>query len=163
MHLKNFRNISLKHYGFCASRYLSAPGLTWDAMLKMAKIKLELITDPDMYIFFEKGTRGGISYISNRYSKRNNKYLKSYEPKQESKNIYLDANNLYGCTMSKFLPTSGFNWIDQKTFNLNKYTSNSSKGCFLVIDLEYSKELHELHNDCHLAPDKKKIKKEMQS
>ena len=164
MYLKNFRNISLKHYRFCASPYLSAPGLTWDAMLKMAKIKLELITDPDMYIFFEKGTRGGISYISNRYSKPNNKYLKSYEPKQKSKHIYLDANNLYGYTISKFLPTSGFNWIDQKKLNLNKYTSNSSKGCFLVIDLEYSKELHELHNDCHLGPDKKKkIKKEMQS
>ena len=51
--------------------------LSWDALLKMIKIKLELISDPDMYIFLEKGTRGGISYISNRYSKANNKYLKS--------------------------------------------------------------------------------------
>ena len=54
---------------------LNAPGLSWEAMLKMTKVKLELITDPDMYIFFEKGTRDGISYISNRYSKANNKYL----------------------------------------------------------------------------------------
>ena len=61
-----------------------------------------------MYIFFEKGTRGGIPYISNRYSKANYKYLKSYEPKQESKHIiYLDVNDLYGYAMSKFLPTSG--------------------------------------------------------
>ena len=60
-------------------------------MLKMTKIDRELITDPDMYIFFEKSTRGGISYISNRYSKANNKYLKSYDPKQESNHIiYLD-------------------------------------------------------------------------
>ena len=51
--------------------------LSWDALLKMTKIKLELISDPDMYILLEKGTRGGISYISNRYSKANNKYLKS--------------------------------------------------------------------------------------
>ena len=56
----------------CPNNYLSAPGLSWDAMLKMTKIELELIPDPDMYIFFEKGTRGGISYISNRYSKANN-------------------------------------------------------------------------------------------
>ena len=64
-------------------------------MLKMKKLKLELLTDPDMYIFFEKGTGGGMSYISNRYSKANNKYLKSDDPKQELKNItYLEANNL---------------------------------------------------------------------
>ena len=79
-----FRNNSLKIYGLCSSRYSSAPGLSWDAMLKMTKIKLELTIDPDMYIFFEKGTRGGISYNSNRYSKANNKYLKSYDPKQET-------------------------------------------------------------------------------
>ena len=59
---------------------MSAPSLRWDAMLKMTEIKLELISDPDMYILFEKGTRGGISYISNRYSKAKNKYLKSYDP-----------------------------------------------------------------------------------
>ena len=58
-----------------------------------------------MYIIFEEGTRGEISYISNRYSKANNKYLNSYNPKQESKHIiYLDSNNLYGYVMSKFLP-----------------------------------------------------------
>ena len=53
-------------------------------MLKMTKIGLELIPDPDMYVFFEKSTRGGISYIFNRYSKANNKYLKSYDPKEET-------------------------------------------------------------------------------
>ena len=57
-----------------------------------------------MYLFFEKGITGGVSYISKRYSKVNDKYLKSYNPKQESKHIiYLDANNLYGYAMSKFL------------------------------------------------------------
>ena len=49
-------------------------------MVKMRKIELEIITDSDMYIFFEKGTRGRISYISNKYRKKN-KYLKSYDPK----------------------------------------------------------------------------------
>ena len=63
------RNNGLKNYGLCPSHYLRAPGLSWDAMLKMTKIKLEPIIDPDMYIFFEKGTGGGVSYISSRYSK----------------------------------------------------------------------------------------------
>ena len=111
-------------------------------MLNMTKVELELITYPDMYIFFEKSMRGGVSYISNRYSKSNNKYLKSYDPKQESRHsIYLDANNLYGYAMSKFLPTRGFKWIDPKEFDLKKYTSNSSKGFALEVDLAYPKEL----------------------
>ena len=61
----------------------------------MTKVELELIPDADLNIFFEKDARGGVSYISNRYSKAKNKYLKSYDPKQKSKHIiYLDANNL---------------------------------------------------------------------
>ena len=69
-----FKNNSLKNYGLCPSHYLSAPGINCDAMLEMTKIKLELISDPNMCIFLETGTRGGISYISNRYSKADNRY-----------------------------------------------------------------------------------------
>ena len=91
--------------------------------------------------------------ISNRYSKANNKYLKSYDPKQESKNtIYLDANNLYGYAMSNFLPTSEFKWIDPKEFDLNKIPATVQR---------YPKELTELHSDYPLAPDKIEIKREM--
>ena len=81
----------------------------------------------------------------------------------KNQNIYLDTKNLYGCAMSKFLPTSGFKWIDPKEFHLNKYTNNSSKGCFLKVDLEYPKELQDLHNDYPLAPDKIEIKREVLS
>ena len=66
-------------------------------------------------------------------------------------------NNTYGYAMSKFLPTSGFKWIDLEELDLNKYTSNSSKGCVLEFDLEYPKELHKLDNDYPLAPDKIEI------
>ena len=103
-------------------------------------------------------------YISNRYSKVNNKYLRSYDPKEESKhNIYLDTYNLYGYVMYKFLPTSVSKWTDPKEFDLNKYTSNRSKGCVLEVDLEYPKELRELHYDYPLASDKINIKREMLS
>ena len=110
---EKIRNNTLKNYGLNSSRYFSAPTLSSDAILNMTKVKIEFITDPDMYIFFEKSMR--VSYVSNRYSKANNKYLKSYDPKQESKHIiYLDAKNLYGYAMSKFLPISGFKWTDSK-------------------------------------------------
>ena len=68
---------------------------------------------------------------------------------------------MYRYATSKFLPTTGFKWIDPKEFDLNKYTSNSSKGCVLQVDLEYSKALQKLHNDYPLAPDEIEIKREM--
>ena len=124
-------------------------------MLNMTKVKLELISYSDIYMFFEKG---GVSCIYHRYSKANNKCLKLYDPKQELEHIkYLDANNFYGYSMPKFLPTSCFKWIDPKEFNLNKYTSNSFKRCVLEVDLQ----LRELHNDGLLARDKIEIKREM--
>ena len=161
---EKFRSNTLNNYGFCLSHYLSPPGLSWDAMLKITKIDLELFPDPNMHIFFEKGSRSGISYISNRYNKANKKYWKSCDPKQESKHtMYWDANNLSGYAMSKFFPTSGFKWIGPKEFDLHSYTSNSSKGCVLEVDLEYPKELRELLNGYSLAPDKIEIKREMLS
>ena len=79
---EKFTNDSLKNYGLCLSHFLSAQALSWDAMLNLTKVELELIPEPDMYMFIAKGTRGGVSYISNRYSKTNNKYFKFYDPKQ---------------------------------------------------------------------------------
>ena len=116
---EKFRNNSLTNYGLCPSHYVSAPGFRSDTMLKMTKVELKLITDHDMFIFFQKGIRAEMSYISNRCSKVNNEHLRSYDSKQESKLIkYLDVNNLYGYVISKFLPTSGFKWIDPKKFDL---------------------------------------------
>ena len=88
-----------------------------------------------MYIFFEKGTRGGVSYVSNRYSKTNNKYLRFYDPNQESRHFIL-TNNLNGHAKSKFLWRSCFKLIDPNEFYLNKYTSNSSKGYVLKLILK---------------------------
>ena len=122
-----FKKNSLKNYGLCPSYYLSAPTSSWDAMLNMTNVKLEHISDLDMYIFLEVGMGGGVSYISNRFSKINKKKLQSYDPKQEESKhiIYLEANNLYGYAISKFLPAGGFKWVDPKEFDLNEYTSNS--------------------------------------
>ena len=81
----------------------------------MTGIKLELMTDVDMFQFIEKGLRGGISYIANRYVEANNKYMKEYNKEKPSKYIrYLDANNLYGYAMSQYLPTGGFKWLTEK-------------------------------------------------
>ena len=83
---EKFTKNRLRNSGLCSSNYLSAPGLSWGAMLKVTKVDLDFITDPNMFIFFKKGTRGSY-YISNRYRKTNNKYLKFHDSKQESINI----------------------------------------------------------------------------
>ena len=61
-----FISTSSKDYNLDPCHYFSAPGLSWDAMLKMTKTELETISDHDKYIFIEKGMRGGISSISKR-------------------------------------------------------------------------------------------------
>ena len=68
--LEKYKNSSLKNYGLCPKHYLSATALSWDAMLNMTEVKLELISDADVYLFFEKGIRGGVSCISKWYNKQ---------------------------------------------------------------------------------------------
>ena len=96
---EKFTNSSLKNYILCMIHYLSAPTLSWDAMLNMTKVELELISDVGMYLFFEKSMR---TRVSKRHSKANNQYLKSYDPKQESKHICSVTYNTYGYAMCKF-------------------------------------------------------------
>ena len=164
---ENFRKTCLKYYKLDPCHYFTSPGLSWDAMLKMTNIKLELMTDIDMFQFIEKGLRGGISYIANRYGKANNKYMKKYNEKAPSKYImYLDANNLYGWAMSQYLPTGRFRWMTQKQIDkidLAKYKEDSDKGIILEVDLKYPKELHDLHNDYPLAAEKIKVTNDMLS
>ena len=164
---ENFRKTCLEYYKLDPCHYFTSPGLSWDAMLKMTDIKLELMTDIDMFQFIEKGMRGGISYIANRYGKGNNKYIKSYDKTKPSKYImYLDANNLYGWAMSQYLPTGGFRWMTEKQISkldLAKYNENSKKGLILEVDLEYPKELHNLYNDYPLSAERVCVNKDMLS
>ena len=164
---ENFRKTCIQYYKLDPCHYFTSPGLSWDAMLRMTDIKLELIVDIDMYQFIEKGMRGGVSYIANRYGKANNEYMKKYDEKAPSKYImYLDANNLYGWAMSQYLPTGGFKWLPPKQIekiNLGKYTENSEKGLILEVDLEYPQELHDSHNDYPLGPEKVKVTEDMMS
>ena len=97
--------------------------------------------------------RGRVSYINKRYTEENkNKHI-----------LYLDMNNLYGGAMSRYLPYANFKWvknidkIEQKLMEIKK---DSSAGYILEVDLEYPQELHDIHNDYPLAPEKINIPKE---
>ena len=95
----------MSHYGLDPAWCFSAPGLAWDATLKITKIQLKLLSDPDMLLMTESGIRGGIATISHRHAKANNEYIGTeLDPVKDSKVLlYLDANNLYGWIMLKQL------------------------------------------------------------
>ena len=156
----------LKYYGLDPCHCFSAPGLSWDAMLKMTKIELEKISNADIHLFIQRGMRGEISYINKRYSKVINEYYPDYDKNKPKVYInYLDINNLYGKAMSEYFRYGGFERV--KVNNglnrvLNK-SSNSLHGHFLQVDLEYPENLHDYHNDYSLAPEKIKIEEEMLS
>ena len=82
---ENCRKTCIQYYHLDPCHYFTSPGLNWNAMLKMTNIKLELMPDIDMFQFIEKGMRGGISYIANRYSQANNKYMNNYNKNEASK------------------------------------------------------------------------------
>ncbi|GFV91503.1 uncharacterized protein TNCV_2384631 [Trichonephila clavipes] len=134
--------------------YFTTPALSWDAMLLHTKVAIELFTDYDMLLFIEKGVRGGISQCCNRYA-ITNRYMSNFNPNDEIKYLmYLDANNLYGYAMSKYLPLKDFVWSDnnlteQDILNL------SDEGYILEVDLEYPSDLHDKHSDFLFAPENK--------
>ena len=111
---ENFRKTAMATYGLDPAWYLTLPGYSWDCLLKLTNIELEQITDPDLYLFIEKGLRGGISMVSHRHAIANNPQMQNYNPEQPTSFLqYLDSNNLYGWAMSQPMPTGGFQWASQ--------------------------------------------------
>jgi hypothetical protein len=167
MFFENFRNLCLRIYGLDRAHFYTAPGLAWQAALKMTGVNLELLTDPDMHLFIERRLRGGISMISQRYAKANNPYVEDYDKSQPSNYlIYLDANNLYGWSMSQALPTHGFEWLSQQeidSFDVYQIGENTEQGFILSVDMEYPAHLHDAHSDYPLAPESYEIKSDMLS
>ena len=152
---ENFRDICIKNYKLDPAHYYTAPGLAWDAVLRITKVELELLSDIDMLLMVEKGIRGRVSMISNRYGKSNKYMGDMFVASEPSKYIaYLDANNLYGWAMSKTLPTCGFKWM--KVSKLETWELHS---CILEVDLEYPRSLHDLHSDYPLAPEQIEVNK----
>ena len=148
---ENFRNICMNHYGLDPAWYFSAPGLAWDAALKITKIELKLLSDLDMLLMIESSIRGEIAIISHRHATANNEYMGAdFDVDKETKFIsYLDANNLYGWAMSKQLSTSGFEWMIDDELDDWKHLN-----CILEVDLEYAEDGHNLRNDYSRTPER---------
>jgi hypothetical protein len=162
----------MNHYELDCAHYYTTPNFAWDAMLKMTDVKLELLTDYNMFLMTQSGMRGGVAMISHRHAEANNPYLDSYDKSKENSHIiYWDANNLYGYAMNQPLPQGNFKWSEERAATpadtaqmlIDHYGSNDSEGCFVKVDLRYPTELHDDHNDYPLAPERKLVTDDMLS
>ena len=166
-----FRTWSLLKYRLDPAHYNTAPGLSWSAALLLTKGRLEIPTDPDMHLFFDKGTRGGASEVKEPYAKANNERFHDYDRALLRAYLFMvDCNNQYGWAMSQYLPTGGFKWVDLETTSTDFWTNfilnlkdDSETGYFFEVDLEYPKELHDKHDAYPLAPEHVELKKELLS
>ena len=147
MHADNvFKTFELNNLGDYHDLYVRSDTLL--ACLKKTNVELELITDYDMLLMIEDGIRGGICHAIQRYAKANNKYMNNYNKNKESSYIqYLDANNLYGMAMSEKLPIIDENFV-------KSYNKNSGKGYVLKVDVDYPRELQNLHCGLPFLPEK---------
>ena len=150
----SFRKHALSSYKIDPAYSFSLPGFTFDAFLRKSRVKFELLSDPDMYLFFERSIRGGITSTISRYSKAD----KSSETPNSI--LYIDANNLYGMAMMEKLPERNFKFEEE----LSKFTPqfitqlspDNDVGYFLEVDLHYPINLHDKHNELPLCCEKKK-------
>jgi hypothetical protein len=105
--------------------------------------------------------------IAQRHPKANNTYVPEYDSSQPSNHVtYLDANNIYGWAMSQGLPVDEFRRLEKeecKHLNTNSVSDDSEEGFILEVDLDYPPELHDLHNEYPLAPEKMKVAENMLS
>ena len=162
-----FRQVALDNYGLDPAHYLTLPGFSLAACLKITKAKIELFTHPRQLDLTMKGIRGGVATICTRFAKANNPLVPDYNPNEPTNYImYLDANNLYGHAMSEPLPVSDFKFLSEEEifkFNLSGIPENSDEGYILEVDLHYPEELHDLHNLYPLAPESFPITADMHS
>ena len=157
--------MALREYKLDPAHSWTVPGFAWNCALKISKAELELLTDPETFLFFENSIRGGISTISHRYAKANNKYLPNYDPILPNEFlIYLDANNLYGFALSQPLPVGKFRFLDDpENFDVDAVDCDGAKGYVLEVDLEYPDHLHDRHNDYPLAVEHLTVTRDMLS
>ena len=165
---ERFRSDCLKSYGLDPVHFSTAPGLSWHACLKMTKVRLQVITDPDMNLFIDISLLGGVSYARNMYLKANHSGIKDYNPDILTTWLLLvDCNNQYGWAMSQYLPTHGFKWVEDLSMFTEDFIKNLKNeqdiGYIMEVDLFYPDNLHDAHDQYPLAPNKVNITEDMLS
>ena len=164
---ENFREVALKEFHLDPARYLSLPGFSLDAMFYMTKARVRLIEDPEMYLCLERGIRGGLSFVGERYlaaspEMTDDEFEKLSENEKEKVNriIYIDQNNLYGNCLRKYHAVGSYKWLTQNQISKIDWanlSSESNTGYILQVDIEYPDFLHKDHESLPICPEHKDI------
>jgi len=133
---ERFRKTAIETYKLDPAHYYTAPGMSWDSMLKFTQVELQLLDDPDMYLMVESGIRGGVSMITKKHAEANNPYVDTYDPSKPSNYLmYLDANNLYGWAMSQKMPEKEFDWMTEQQLEDFDVTQVNTNHTYLTIQI----------------------------
>lgn len=143
-----------------AANFVSGAALSWQAALKTTDVRLELITDTNMYEMINDGIRGGYSAAALAYAVANNPLMKTHPYNPAEKKVWLmmfDIVNQYGCCMLGHLPVSNFSFLEDPTVMTEEFISSipadGDDGYLLEVSLEYPESLHDAHNCFPLAPE----------
>lgn len=160
-----FRDVCMATYSLDPAFYYTAPGLSWDAMLRKMRVNIELLTDVDMLLFFERGIRGGLYQCIHRHAKANNPQMGEVFNASEATSyiMYLDVNNLNRYAIQQSLPIGRFRWLSDKEClrlgenlrNNRRVVADAGVGYVLEVELEYPLNLHDEHSDLPLCPEQR--------
>jgi len=164
---ERFRALSLQEDGLDPVHFVSLPGLSYMACFKRTGEKIDLLQDIDMVRMFERGIRGGLTFVNKHQVEARIPELGN----NQDGNVhlaYIDQNNLYGSSLCRPLPHSEFSWLDEdelKYFsdsqNILKLEDEGEWGYLFEVDLIYPQELHDHTSDFPLAPEAGFIERDM--
>ena len=156
---ETFRTIALEQDGLDPAHYLTIPSFSWDSALKMTQCKINLLSDLDMHQFFDKGLRGGMTFVNTHYAKINSPIDPgTYNPSEPTTELlYVDANNLYGRALSMPLPLRDFKWLSPEEISNLDIASldleSGDKGYVFEVDLIYPNNVQDRTEDLPFAPE----------
>lgn len=158
---EQFRELAMSNYNLEVCKYFSIASYSWDAMLLITKVELELMTCAEQVEFIQKGIRGGITVVNQRYRKANNRDMKDFNPNLPECDLRMyDANSLYPSCMVMNIPTKDFEFVSPSNLKSEydmamKATDDSSKGWIFEVTLSVPKEKHNFFNDYPLCAENK--------
>lgn len=164
---EKFRDVSLSEDGLDPVHFVSLPGLSYNACFKRSGETIDLLQDIDMVRLFERGIRGGLTYVNKHHVEARIPELGN----NQDGNVhltYIDQNNLYGSSLCRPLPHSEFSWLNEDEL---KHFSNPQHildledegdfGYLFEVDLIYPRELHAITADFPLAPGSGYVEEDM--